>query len=80
MPSTFLRIAVDFDGDGKRDLVDNVPDALASTANPSYQFFHWEPPHTLILIRLYEEYPAHRPSEDRLHSDADVTRRTFPFL
>ena len=33
MPSTFLRIAVDFDGDGKRDLVDNVPDALASTAN-----------------------------------------------
>ena len=33
MPSTFLRIAVDFDGDGKRDLIDNVPDALASTAN-----------------------------------------------
>ncbi len=33
MPSTFLRIAVDFDGDGRRDLVDNVPDALASTAN-----------------------------------------------
>lgn len=33
MPSTFLRTAVDFDGDGKRDLIDNVPDALASTAN-----------------------------------------------
>ncbi|MDR0563922.1 MAG: lytic murein transglycosylase [Azoarcus sp.] len=33
MPSTFLRIAVDFDGDGRRDLVDSVPDALASTAN-----------------------------------------------
>jgi len=33
MPSTFMRIAVDFDGDGKRDLIDSVPDALASTAN-----------------------------------------------
>ena len=33
MPSTFERLAVDFDGDGKRDLMDSVPDALASTAN-----------------------------------------------
>ncbi len=33
MPSTYTRIAVDFDGDGRRDLVDSIPDALASTAN-----------------------------------------------
>ena len=33
MPSTFLESAVDFDGDGRRDIVDTVPDALASTAN-----------------------------------------------
>ena len=33
MPSTFLELAVDFDDDGRRDLVNNVPDALASTAN-----------------------------------------------
>lgn len=33
MPSTFLEAAVDFDGDGRRDIVDTVPDALASTAN-----------------------------------------------
>lgn len=33
MPSTFMRLAVDFDGDGRRDLIDSVPDALASTAN-----------------------------------------------
>jgi len=33
MPSTFARIAVDFDGDGRRDIVGSVPDALASTAN-----------------------------------------------
>jgi lytic murein transglycosylase len=33
MPSTFLRLAVDFQGDGRRDIVDSAPDALASTAN-----------------------------------------------
>ena len=33
MPSTFERLAVDFDGDGRRDLMDSVPDALGSTAN-----------------------------------------------
>lgn len=33
MPSTFMRIAVDFDGDGRADLMGSVPDALASTAN-----------------------------------------------
>src|SRR5690606_2026651 len=33
MPSTFERLAVDFDGDGRRDLIDNTADALASTAN-----------------------------------------------
>jgi lytic murein transglycosylase len=33
MPSTFLRIAVDLDGDGRRDLIGSVPDALGSTAN-----------------------------------------------
>ena len=32
MPSTFLRIAVDLDGDGRRDLINSVPDALGSTA------------------------------------------------
>ncbi|MBV4395873.1 lytic murein transglycosylase [Advenella alkanexedens] len=33
MPTTFERLAVDFDGDGHRDLMDNTEDALASTAN-----------------------------------------------
>ncbi|MGY0612956.1 lytic murein transglycosylase [Luteimonas sp. A501] len=33
MPSTYQRIAVDFDGDGRRDLVGSIPDALGSTAN-----------------------------------------------
>ncbi|HDX0910556.1 TPA: lytic murein transglycosylase, partial [Stenotrophomonas maltophilia] len=33
MPSTYARIAVDGDGDGRRDLVGSIPDTLASTAN-----------------------------------------------
>lgn len=33
MPSSFLRLAVDMDNDGRRDIVDSIPDALGSTAN-----------------------------------------------
>lgn len=33
MPSSYVKFAVDFDGDGKRDLIRSVPDVLASTAN-----------------------------------------------
>jgi membrane-bound lytic murein transglycosylase B len=33
MPSSFVKYAVDGDGDGVRDIWTNVPDALASTAN-----------------------------------------------
>lgn len=32
-PSVYLQYAVDFDGDGKRDLINSVPDMLASSAN-----------------------------------------------
>jgi len=33
IPTTYLGNAVDYDGDGKRDIWDTLPDALASTAN-----------------------------------------------
>ena len=33
MPSNFMDFAVDFSGDGRRDIWTNVPDVLASTAN-----------------------------------------------
>ncbi len=33
MPSSYLKYAVDFDGDGKRDIWNSVPDSLASIAN-----------------------------------------------
>nr|WP_244041447.1 lytic murein transglycosylase [Methylobacterium sp. J-030] len=42
MPSVYHRDAVDFDGDGRRDIWTSVPDALASTAN--YLRAHgWKP-------------------------------------
>jgi lytic murein transglycosylase len=33
MPTSFKKYAVDFDGDGRRDVVGSIPDMLASTAN-----------------------------------------------
>ncbi len=41
MPGTFEWMAVDFDGDGRRDIVDNVGDALASTANFLVRVGRW---------------------------------------
>ena len=42
LPSQFLKYAVDYNGDGKKDIWNNIPDALATTAN----FLHkkgWQP-------------------------------------
>ena len=33
LPTPYIKYAVDFDGDGRRDLVHSIPDLLASTAN-----------------------------------------------
>ena len=33
LPSSYFKYAVDFDGNGSRDLMRSVPDMLASTAN-----------------------------------------------
>lgn len=33
MPSSYMKLAVDFDGDGKRNIWTSLPDAFASTAN-----------------------------------------------
>ena len=42
IPSTYEQYAVDFDGDGKRDLRNSIADALASTANYLQQS-GWQP-------------------------------------
>jgi lytic murein transglycosylase len=48
MPSSYVKYAVDFDGNGRRDLLRSAPDVLASTANflASYGWQRgkgWEP-------------------------------------
>jgi membrane-bound lytic murein transglycosylase B len=48
MPSSYIKYAVDFDGNGRRDLLRSAPDVLASTANylASYGWQrgkNWEP-------------------------------------
>ena len=42
IPSSYRRYAVDFDGDGRRDLVRSAADAIGSVAN-YYQTFGWKP-------------------------------------
>ena len=42
LPSKYLTLAVDFDGDGKRDIWNSVPDTLASIANYLRQA-GWQP-------------------------------------
>ncbi len=44
LPSKFLAYAVDFDGDGRRDIWTSVPDTLASIANYLRQH-GWQPGH-----------------------------------
>lgn len=45
MPTAFNRYAVDFDGDGRRDVVDSIPDLVASTAN-NLKLDGWKPGQT----------------------------------
>ncbi|MEM8878333.1 MAG: lytic murein transglycosylase [Pseudomonadota bacterium] len=45
MPSSFLAYAADYNGDGRSDIWNNIPDALASTANYLNRF-GWRPGET----------------------------------
>jgi membrane-bound lytic murein transglycosylase B len=45
MPSSFMQYAVDYTGDGKKDIWNSVPDALGSTAN-YLKSFNWRPGET----------------------------------
>src|SRR3977135_3062379 len=42
LPSNYLKYAVDFDGNGRRDRIRSVPDTLASIAN-LLKSFGWQP-------------------------------------
>lgn len=45
IPTTYQSYAVDYDGDGRRDIWDTIPDALASTAN-YLKVSNWRPGET----------------------------------
>ena len=42
LPSSYNKFAIDFDGNGKRDLIRSVPDTLASIAN-YFKGYGWQP-------------------------------------
>jgi membrane-bound lytic murein transglycosylase B len=42
MASSYMKFAIDFDGDGRRDLLRSTPDVLASTAN-YLRGYGWQP-------------------------------------
>ncbi|MES3040924.1 MAG: lytic murein transglycosylase [Pseudomonadota bacterium] len=68
MPSTFERVAVDFDGDGRRDLIDNTTDALASTAN-YLKLANWVPDQPWgIEVKLPEGFDATGENRRNKHS------------
>jgi membrane-bound lytic murein transglycosylase B len=61
MPSSYFKYALDFDSNGRRDLIRSVPDALASTANylKSHGWRRGEPwahgsPNFEVLLRWNE--------------------------
>ena len=63
MPTSFKRYAVDFDGDGHRDVVDSVPDLVASTAN-NLKMDGWLPGQTwgyeVVLPQTFDYLMADR--------------------
>ena len=69
MPSSYLKYAVDFDGDGRRDIWKSVPDALASIAN-YLKGYGWKEGET-----WGREVRVSRAARDRMAED-DVTLRT----
>jgi membrane-bound lytic murein transglycosylase B len=60
MPDSYRQYAVDFDGDGKRDIWDNWADILGSVAN-YFKQHGWEPNGLIVVpaaMRLGSEPPA----------------------
>jgi membrane-bound lytic murein transglycosylase B len=48
LPSSYRRYAVDFDGDGRRDLIHSRADAIGSVAN-YYKAFGWRPGEAVLV-------------------------------
>ena len=78
MPTAFKRYAVDFDGDGRRDVVNSIPDLVASTAN-NLKLDGWKPGETwgyeVVLPRGFDYMLADgRPMPVRDWEQRGVTR------
>ena len=48
LPSSYRRYAIDFDGDGKKDIINNMADAIGSVAN-YYKVFGWRPGGAVVV-------------------------------
>jgi membrane-bound lytic murein transglycosylase B len=48
LPSSYRRYAIDFDGDGKKDIVNSMADAIGSVAN-YYKAFGWRPGGAVVV-------------------------------
>ncbi len=86
MPSDFLEHAVDFDGDGRRDIWRSVPDVLASIANHLARHGWRRGVHWGVEVKLPKAVPCHLEGPDqgrplRAWVRAGITRidgRPFP--
>lgn len=68
MPSVFLQYAVDYDGDGRRDLYGSIPDAMASAAN-YLSSIGWDTGWRWGReVRLPEGFPYHLAGRDQRRS------------
>ncbi len=65
MPSVYLAHAVDFDGDGRRDIWRSVPDVLASIANNLKRHGWRRGVHWGVEVRLPEGVPCHLEGPDQ---------------
>jgi len=66
MPSVYRRLAVDFDGDGRRDLIGSVADALGSAAN-YLRRAGWQPGQPVMIeVKVPAGYAGPRGRRNRL--------------
>jgi membrane-bound lytic murein transglycosylase B len=63
LPSSFRKYAVDFDGDGKRDLWRSVPDVIGSVAN-YYKQHEWQPGEGVVVPAVVTKPPDPALMED----------------
>ena len=79
MPSSYLEFAVDGDGDGRRDLFNNLDDVFASVANYFVQKGGWERGGPVVVRAVRDANAVHFEPEsmDPVYSLADLAARGY---